>query len=200
MGPDERDEQLDSIFRNTRRMGGMMEEILVLSRLDAGKLEFQPASVDLNAFCQRLVDEVLSATNHRCLIELSMQSVPHDGQADERLLAHIFTNLLSNAVKYSEPGATVRFRVERNGPEAVCTVLDQGLGISEQDQQKLFTAFHRGANVGSRPGTGLGLMLVKRCADLHGGKVRVTSKIGDGTTVVVSLPLFTRIHEKDISN
>jgi len=192
MQADEREEQLDSIFRNTRRMAGMMEEILVLSRLDAGKLEFQPASLDLRSFCGRVVDEVLSATNRRCPIELSLDSVPPEAQADERLLGHIFTNLLSHAVKYSEPGATVHFILERNGSDAVGTVRDRGLGILEQDQQKLFTAFHRGANVGSRPGTGLGLMLVKRCADLHGGKVRLTSEIGEGTTVVVTLPLFTK--------
>jgi signal transduction histidine kinase len=113
------------------------------------------------------------------------------------LLGHIFTNLLSNAVKYSEAGATVHFVLERNGTEAVGTVRDRGVGISEEDQQKLFTAFHRGANVGSRPGTGLGLMLVKRCTDMHRGNVRVTSEIGAGTTVVVTLPLFTKEHEKD---
>jgi PAS domain S-box-containing protein len=199
MESEERDDQLDSIFRNTRRMAGMMEEILVLSRLDAGKLEFQPTSIDLNAFCRRVVDEVLSATNRRCRIELSLNSVPRQAQADERLLGHIFTNLLSNAVKYSEAGATVNFALERKGPEAVGTVRDRGLGISEQDQQKLFTAFHRGANVGSRPGTGLGLMLVKRCTELHRGNVRVASEIGEGTTVVVTLPLFTKEYEKDFS-
>jgi signal transduction histidine kinase len=188
----ERDEQLDSIFRNTRRMGGMMEDILVLSRLDAGRLEFQPTSLDLNSFCQRVVDEVSSATNRRCPIELTLNPVPREAQADERLLGHIFTNLLSNAVKYSEPGATVHVALERKGPEAVVTVRDRGVGISAEDQQKLFTAFHRGANVGSRPGTGLGLMLVKRCTELHGGKVRVSSEIGEGTTVVVTLPLFTQ--------
>jgi signal transduction histidine kinase len=192
MESEERDDQLDSIFRNTRRMAGMMEEILVLSRLDAGKLEFQPTSLDLNAFCRRVVDEVRSATNRRCPIDLSLNSFPREVRADERLLGHIFTNLLSNAVKYSESGATVHFAFERNGTEAVGTVRDRGVGISEEDQQKLFTAFHRGANVGSRPGTGLGLMLVKRCTELHGGKVRVSSQIGEGTTVVVTLPLFTK--------
>ena len=170
----------------------MMEEILVLSRLDAGKLEFQPTALNLNAFCRRVVDEVLSATNRRCRIELSLKSAPDEAQADERLLGHIFTNLLSNAVKYSEPGATVHFMLERKGSDAVGTVRDRGVGISEQDQQKLFTAFHRGANVGSRPGTGLGLMLVKRCTELHGGKVRVASGVGAGTTVVVTLPLFKK--------
>src|SRR6185436_11760635 len=101
MPPSEREEQLESITRNTRRMAGMMEEVLVLSRLDAGKLDFQPTALDLNVFYRRVVDEVLSATNGRCRIELSVGKVPSEARADERLLGHIFTNLLSNAVKYS---------------------------------------------------------------------------------------------------
>jgi PAS domain S-box-containing protein len=190
MQPVEREEQLESISRNTRRMAGMMEEILVLSRLDAGKLDFQPAVLDLNAFCRRVLDEVLSATNRRCPIELELNPVSAQARADERLIGHIFTNLLNNAVKYSAPGATVRFAVERDGRDAVCTIRDHGIGISEQDQRHLFKAFHRGSNVGGRPGTGLGLLLVKRCADLHGGKVELKSRIGEGTTVIVRLPVF----------
>jgi PAS domain S-box-containing protein len=186
----EREEQLDSIGRNTRRMAAMMEGILVLSRLDAGKLDFQPVRLDLNAFCRRVLDEVHSATNRRCPVELLLDPVSMAARADERLLGHIFTNLLSNAVKYSEPGTTVRFVVERDGPDAVCTVQDRGIGISEDDQQQLFRAFHRGSNVGTRPGTGLGLLLVKRCADLHGGQLQLKSKMGEGTTVTVRLPLF----------
>jgi PAS domain S-box-containing protein len=190
MQADERDEQLESIARNTRRMAGMMEGVLVLSRLDAGKLEFQPTVLDLKAFCRRVIDEVLSATNRRCLIELSLTSIPSEAEADERLLSHIFTNLLSNAVKYSEPGATVDFAVARDGQDAVCAVRDRGIGISENDQQQLFKAFHRGGNVGTRPGTGLGLLLVKRCVQLHGGSVQVKSKIGEGTTAIVKLSVF----------
>jgi PAS domain S-box-containing protein len=192
MQPGEREEQLESIARNTRRMAGMMEGVLVLSRLDAGKLDFHPAALDLNLFCRRVVDEVLSATNRRCLIELTVNSVPSEGQADEQLLGHIFTNLLSNAVKYSEPGATVRFSVERDGQDVVCVVRDRGIGIPVEDQQQLFKAFNRGSNVGTRPGTGLGLLLVKRCAELHGGRVKVESKVGEGTTVMVRLPVFPK--------
>ena len=192
MQPAEFNEQLESITRNTSRMAGLMEEVLVLSRLDAGKLDFKPVALDLSLFCHRVVDEVLSATNRRCVIELSLASVPAEGEADEQLLGHIFTNLLSNAVKYSEPGATVRFAIERDGSDAVCLVQDRGIGISEDDQKELFKAFHRGSNVGSRPGTGLGLLLVKRCAELHRGRVQLKSKIGEGTTVVVRLPLFPR--------
>jgi PAS domain S-box-containing protein len=186
----EREEQLESIARNTRRMAGMMEEVLVLSRLDAGKLEFKPVTLHLNLFCRRVVDEVLSATNRRCSIVLSVTSVPAEVKADDSLLGHIITNILSNAVKYSEPGATVRFAVERDEHDLVCIVRDQGIGISEDDQMQLFKAFHRGNNVGTRPGTGLGLLLVKRCAELHGGHVKLNSRIGEGTTVTVKLPVY----------
>jgi PAS domain S-box-containing protein len=190
MQPAERDEQLESITGNTRRMAGIMEEILVLSRLDAGKLDFRPSALDLGAFCRRVVDEVLSATNRRCPIELSLAPALPPAHADERLLEHILTNLLSNAVKYSEPAACVRFAVERDSAEALCIIRDEGIGIPEDDQQRLFTAFHRGANVGNRAGTGLGLLLVKRCVELHQGKVRIESKVGQGTTVTVRLPVF----------
>jgi PAS domain S-box-containing protein len=190
MPSNERNEQLESISRNTRRMAGMMEEILVLSRLDAGKVEFQPARLDLNVFTCRIVDEVLSATSRRCAINLVLNSVPTTARADERLLGHIFANLLTNAVKYSEAGTTVNFLVSRDGGDAVCVIRDQGIGIPKEDQPHLFLAFHRGSNVGTRPGTGLGLLLVKRCADLHGGKVDVESHPGVGTTVTVRFPAF----------
>jgi len=190
MQPEERDEQLESIIRNTRRMADMMEEVLVLGRLDAGKLDFEPAALDLNLFCRRVIDEVLSATNRRCPIEWAFRALPGETKADERLLGHIFTNLLSNAVKYSEPRAVVHFTVERDGSQAVCVIRDRGIGISAEDQQQLFKAFHRGSNVGTRPGTGLGLLLVKRCAELHGGNVQLESAMGEGTTVTVRLPVF----------
>ena len=186
----EQEAQLESITRNTRRMAGMMEAILVLSRLDAGKLEFQPSALDLNVCFRRIADEVLSTTNRRCSIELGLPPDLPRANADERLVGHIFTNLLTNATKYSEPGALVRFSVEQQAANARCVVSDQGIGISQEDQQGLFTAFHRGANVGNRSGTGLGLLLVKRCVELHHGKLQIESKLGEGTTVIVTLPFF----------
>ena len=190
MNPTERDEQLESIAGNTRRMTGMMEEILVLSRLDAGKLDFRPTALDLSTFCRRVVNEVRSATNHECSIELLLARSLPACRADERLLEHIFTNLLTNAVKYSELGTSVHFEVRRESGDALCVIRDKGVGISDDDQKMLFTAFHRGANVENRPGTGLGLLLVKRCVELHHGKVQIESKLGEGTTVTVRLPVF----------
>jgi signal transduction histidine kinase len=175
----------------------MMEEVLFLSRLDAGKLEFQPVALDFTGFCRRAVDEVLSATSRRCLIELSLSGALPAAKADEQLLGHIFMNLLSNAVKYSEAGSSVHFFVLRSGPDAVCVIHDNGIGISEADQQQLFKTFYRGSNVGNLPGTGLGLVLVKRCVELHGGKLQLQSALGEGTTVTVTLPVFGASHEED---
>jgi PAS domain S-box-containing protein len=189
--PDERKDHLQSIRHNTCRMARLMEEALLIGSLDAGKIEFKPAPLELRAFVQRLVDEVLSATNRRCPIELFLAEMPGEIQADERLLQHIFTNLLTNGVKYSDPGRAVRFEIVFAGTEIVCAIRDHGIGIPEVDREWLFSAFHRGQNVADRPGTGLGLVIVKRCVDLHGGKINVESQFGKGTVVTVRLPVFS---------
>ncbi|MBV8353571.1 MAG: PAS domain S-box protein, partial [Verrucomicrobia bacterium] len=186
--PAEREDHLRSIRNNTRRMALIMEEVLLIGSFDAGKMEFKPAPLDLPSFVRKLVDEVLSATGQRCPIELSIPGIPGEIQADDRLLRHIFTNLLTNAVKYSDAGRPVQFEIRRSDGEIVCTIRDQGIGIPEADREWLFNAFHRGHNVDERPGTGLGLVIVKRCVDLHGGKIAVVSKVGEGTTVSVRLP------------
>jgi PAS domain S-box-containing protein len=186
--PAERSEHLQSIQKNTRRMAGLMEEVLLISRFDAGKMEFKPARLDFPSFLRRLVDEVLSATQRRCPVELALDEMPPAIEAEEGMLRHIFTNLLTNAIKYSEPGSPVRFEARREGSEIVARISDRGIGIPEPDREWLFSAFHRGRNVGDRPGTGLGLVIVKRCLDLHYGKISVQSRVGHGTTVTVRLP------------
>jgi signal transduction histidine kinase len=171
-------------------MADLMEEVLLLGRFEAGKMDFQPAPLDFGAFARRLVDELLSATDRRCPIDLN---VPEDlplVAADERLLRHIFTNLLTNAVKYSQSQILVRWAIEADGPDLVCRVEDRGIGIDAQDVEWLFNAFHRGRNVGDRPGTGLGLVIVKRCVELHGGRIKVDSELGQGTCMTVRLPVF----------
>jgi PAS domain S-box-containing protein len=187
----ERKDHLQSIRKNTRRMAVLMEETLLIGSFDAGKMEFKPAPLELRTFVRRLVDEVLSATDRRCPIEFSVAEVPAVVHADSRLLGHIFTNLLHNAVKYSDAGRAVQFEIGCAGADLVCTIRDRGIGIPEADREWLFNAFHRGRNVGDRPGTGLGLVIVKRCVDLHGGKIRVDSKLGEGTSVTLSLPIFS---------
>ena len=188
--PIERKDHLQSIRNNTRRMASLMEETLLIGSFDAGKIEFRPEPLELRPFARRLMDEVLSATDRRCPIECLFDEMPGKILADERLLRHIFTNLLSNAVKYSDAGRVVQFEIASAKADIVCTIRDQGIGIPEADREWLFHAFHRGRNVGERPGTGLGLVIVKRCVDMHGGKIKVDSKPGEGTSVTVRLPIL----------
>ena len=190
LSEEERNAQLESIQKNTRRMADLMEEVLLLSRFEAGKMDFQPKPIDLRVFCLRLVEEVLSAAECRSPVEVDCTSLPAEAEADERLLRHIFLNLLTNALKYSECGQAVRFTMHADGRDAVCRIVDRGIGIPEADREWLFNAFHRGRNVGQRPGTGLGLVIVKRCVALHGGRVQIESKVGEGTTATVRLPVF----------
>ena len=185
-----RQELFDDIFSSTRRMAALMEQVLVLGRVEAGRIAVRPAPVDLEGLCRRLVDESLSAVHHRCPIEVKVDGPLAGAQADESLLRHIFSNLLSNAVKYSAAGQTVEFVIGRDEGNAVFRVRDRGIGISEADVPRLYQAFHRAANVGEIPGTGLGLVIVKRCVDLYQGTIEVQSKQNEGTTFTVNLPLF----------
>ncbi len=192
--PEDRSEHLNTICKHTRRMGNLMEEVLLLSRFDAGRTEFQAQPLELGDFCGRVAAEVVSATGRRCPVDLEVAPNTGTGAADDRLLRHILVNLLVNAVKYSEPGARVALRVTREESDVIFEVQDRGIGIPEADREWIFQAFHRGSNVGHRPGTGLGLVIVKRCVDLHGGRIGLESEVGQGTTMRVHIPMYGAEH------
>jgi PAS domain S-box-containing protein len=190
LAPDRRGEHLQDIHDASRRMAELIDEVLLLARVEAGKMECKPLPLDLRAFCLRLRDEMRSSANHSCSIEVTAHHLAGPAAADESLLRHIFTNLLSNALKYSEPASEVEFSVARRERDAIFEVRDRGIGIPPEDLGQLFQTFRRGGNVGERPGTGLGLVIVKRCVELHGGVIEMRSRDGGGTTVTVRLPLF----------
>lgn len=183
------EELLEDIYSATLQMSGLMEQVLLLGRAEAGKLVWRPASLDLPDLCGKLVDEGLSAMHRRCPVNFTFDGDFSDASMDAALLRHIIGNLLSNAVKYSPAGSPVDFRLHRDGDEAVFTIQDHGIGIPEADQCRLYEAFHRASNVGETPGTGLGLLLVKRCVDLHHGSIHMQSREGVGTTFTVRLPV-----------
>ena len=197
---EERAEQLADIKQSTMLMADLMEDVLVLGRVESGKMGYHPHDFDLLDFCQRLVDEMLSATNRRCSLSLAAADIVTLGRGDETLLRHIFHNLLANSIKYSAPGQAVQFNVRRAGDDAEFTVLDQGIGISVEDQKYVFEAFYRGKNTNGRPGSGLGLVVVKRCVELHGGTIQLKSTEGGGTTVTVRIPLFRLAGETEVLN
>lgn len=186
----ERIETLDSISAGVQRMSRMMDRVLLLGQADARMLDYEPAPTDLPALCRQLVDEARAQhPGSRC------QVVAHWGAGigrhvlDDKLLRHIFGNLLSNAIKYSPNGGQVHFEVQREGAELVFTVRDQGIGIPADEVPHLFESFHRASNVGAIQGTGLGLAIVKNAVETHHGRIAVDSRLGQGTTFTVRLPL-----------
>lgn len=193
LGPEQRARQVAGIQKSVRRMAEMMNEVLLLGRFEAGRVEFQPTTLDIPAFQRRMREEILAVGVGEVQLEVTAEGDLTGAQGDEALMGHIFTNLLSNAVKYSPANSTVRFSVRRDGMSAVFTVADQGCGIPEADQRRLFQSFHRGSNVGHRSGTGLGLVIVKRCVDRHGGTLSFVSSEAEGSTFTVRLPLFQHV-------
>jgi PAS domain S-box-containing protein len=187
-----RGELFEDIHQATRRMGDLMEQVLVLGRADAGKLGFSPAPLDLRDLCRKLAEEARISTADKCPVELACADDLSGALADEPLLRHILSNLLSNAVKYSAAGSPVHFSASRDGLHAVFAIRDHGVGIPAKDQQRLFEAFHRAANVTEIPGSGLGLLIAKRCVELHGGSISFTSTEGEGTEFTVRLPVFAQ--------
>jgi PAS domain S-box-containing protein len=188
--PDQRADHLASVISSVRRMSGMMEDVLLLGRVEAGVVNFSPTEVNLRVLCGRVVDEVKSATSAICPVYVTFEStMPIVALGDTKLLHHILTNLLSNAIKYSrqEP---VELRLKRVENQAVIEVVDHGIGIPAADRERLFETFHRGGNVGQVSGTGLGLVIVKRCCDVHGGSINFHSEENRGTTFTVKLPMF----------
>lgn len=185
---EQRQEHLASIVKSTGRMAGMMEEVLLIGQLDSGRMEFKPGPLEPASFINHLLDEIASATHRRCPVKPSLGNLPKTIEADEALLRHILTNLLTNAVKYSKGGEPVCLELAFDREELVIVVQDNGIGIPESDLEWIFHAFHRGQNVGDRPGTGLGLVIVKRAVDLHRGAIQIDSKVGVGTRVTVRLP------------
>lgn len=186
--PERRQALLHHIIEASARMSDLLEKVLLLSRCESGSVEIAPASFDVQTLCDKIKTETEAATNHRCHIQFECGTAPRDTVADENLLRHILGNLLNNAVKYSPPGSTVRFTLRSQGESAVFEVTDNGMGIAPEDQARLFTSFHRGQNVANIPGTGLGLVVVKRCVDLLGGSLALNSTLHQGTTVTVTLP------------
>lgn len=169
-------------------MDQILNEVLLIGKADAGKLQCYFTDLDLEELCRRVVQSLqLSSPKHQLILRI--EGNLQGGLWDENLLRHILNNLLGNALKYSPQGGQVIFDVIRQRENVIFRVQDQGIGIPPEQQKSLFQPFYRADNVDSIPGTGLGLAIVQRCIETHGGKIRVDSVIGEGTTFTVTLPI-----------
>jgi PAS domain S-box-containing protein len=184
----EKADVIDTIETGVQRMTQMLDRVLLLGKVEAQMLAFQPAEINLQLLCQNLVEDArIQYSEAGCELALEFEARPEVGLFDEKLLRHIFGNLLSNAIKYSPQGGKVSFRVFSSGERVAFEVADQGIGIPAEELPHLFEWFHRASNVGEIQGTGLGLAIVKNSVDLHGGRIKVASVVGQGTRFTVTI-------------
>ncbi|AFZ60213.1 PAS domain S-box protein [Anabaena cylindrica FACHB-243] len=172
-----------------QRITEMLNDILMIGKAEAGKLEYKPLLFDLVAYCRHLVEELQLNLKNQHLLSFSSEFESISCYMDDKLVGHILSNLLSNALKYSPDGTLVKFTLSCENRQAVFEIQDQGIGIPEEDIPRLFESFHRAKNVGNILGTGLGLAIVKKCVDIHQGSIHVISQVGWGTKFTVKLPM-----------
>ena len=181
---------LKYIKNAAQEMSDLLEEILVASQFNAEKLEFDPVLINLKSVCSQLVQQA-NLTFGQQRIVLVGGNLNQSVAVDQKLLEQILTHLLFNAIKYSlqEELVYVELYYSSQKDVAIVEVRDQGIGIPLEEQKQIFEMFYRASNVSHISGAGLGLAMVKKAVELHGGSLEVESQVGVGTVIRVLLPI-----------
>jgi PAS domain S-box-containing protein len=195
MNPEQKGKHFARILTAAQHMTELLEEVLILGRINAGQLQCHPAPLDLKQMAQDALEQVRLTTGPNIELAVSIGGARTTANLDEKLMRHILTNLLSNAVKYSPQGGKVHFHLDCGSDDAIIRVQDEGIGIPQKDLERLFEPFHRAGNVDTIPGTGLGLAITKQAVDLQHGSITVESEVGVGTTFTVTLPVDMPVEE-----
>jgi signal transduction histidine kinase len=187
---------LEVIRSNVARMDRLVQDLLDVSRIEAGRLRLEIQSVPVEEVVEeavRGVREQIASKSQQLDVEIPGDVPPVT--ADRTRLVQILANLLSNAHKYTPEGGSVGLRLARtDGPDGqfvCCSVSDTGVGISEEDQERLFTKYFRASDpaVRNEPGTGLGLVITKSLVELQGGEIWLESELNEGSTFFFTVPV-----------
>ena len=189
---DRQDEYLHDIRDSGRHLLELINEILDLSKVEAGRMELDLAPVSLS----HVLEHGCAMVRERAAregVSLTLECDPGVGlvAADELKLKQVVLNLLTNAVKFTRAGGSVHVSTRVAGEQAEVVVRDTGIGIAEEEQERVFEAFQRGGRGArtSTEGTGLGLTLSKRIVELHGGRMWMRSRLGEGSTFAFAIPI-----------
>lgn len=187
---EKQEKHIQRIKNSVNNLNDILEDFLSLGKLNEGRVDIKLEKVNLKDLLTDTIDDmkaVLKKNQHFVLdCEENCESI-----TDKKLLRNILINLISNALNFSDQGKTITIMVRLKDDEAMISVKDEGIGISAEDQQHLFTSFFRAANASNIQGTGLGLHIVKRYVDLLGGEVKLQSELNKGTTVTFTIPVNT---------
>lgn len=178
------------ISSEIRRVTSLMNDMLLLGKIEAGKVEISKKPMDLVGFTEQLIQRITSGREDRRFIQLKVVGVRQPVSGDATLMEHILGNLFTNALKYSEgkpnPEVTISFEMLS---QVKISVKDFGIGIPKKDQKGLFSSFYRATNVRNIQGTGLGLSIVKEFIEMHQGTISVVSDTNHGAEFILLLPM-----------
>jgi PAS domain S-box-containing protein len=180
--------QLETMDRQVGRLDTLINELLDVSRITVGRMDLELSEFDLTGLVREVVarfQQELEGGGHTVTLELGR---PLMGTWDRLRLDQVISNLLSNAMKYGGDRRLIRIAVTEEGDSVSFSIRDHGLGISPEDQQRIFERFERLISVRHFGGFGLGLWIVRQIAEAHGGSVRVDSAPGEGSTFTVEVP------------
>jgi heavy metal sensor kinase len=182
---------LESNLEEIDRMTRIVDELLFLSRADMGEVKMEHLPVSLDVLVEDLHRQASLLGQEQDIEVVLRTTAPAVVLGDELRLRELFLNLLDNAVKYSRPGGTVDIALTIEQTHARVTVTDHGIGIAKEDQARIFDRFYRtdDARAHTKKGTGLGLAICAWIVESHRGHLEVQSKVGEGSTVTVILPL-----------
>ncbi len=183
---------MEVIRANISRMDSLVQDLLDISRIEAGRLKLEIRHVQM----EELVEEAIRGVQRQIeskeqTLELAVQRPLPLVLADRNRVVQVLTNLLSNAFKYTPEGGNIHVQVEPvDGAFVRCTVTDTGIGMSEEELERLFTKYFRSSSAAVRntPGTGLGLVITKSLVELQGGDIWVESELGKGSTFAFTIP------------
>jgi two-component system sensor histidine kinase VicK len=174
----------------------LLNDLLIFSRLEEGTGEIEMEKINIDKILPSLTEEMdIYAKENNIKINWDIPKKLPYIYGNIELLSRVFVNIIHNAIKYSNPGNQVKVTAKKESNSFLIKVKDQGIGIKKEELPKIYNIFFRGKN--ARPehkkeGMGLGLSLVKRIIDAHGGAIKVKSKLNKGTTVEVRLPTIQK--------
>lgn len=180
----------EKIYQEANRLITLVTDIIQLSQLDEGGLQFRKETVALEYLAEEVGQRLQSLAEQKD-VTLTVTTEPVTIEGFRQVLQEIISNLCTNAIKYNRPNGTVDLSLRQENGKAVITVADTGIGIPIEEQQRVFERFYRVDKSHSRiiGGTGLGLSIVKHGVQLHHGEIQMESEVDVGTTVTVRLPL-----------
>ncbi|MEI2740206.1 MAG: HAMP domain-containing sensor histidine kinase [Chitinophagaceae bacterium] len=185
---EKREKHIQRIKNSVNNLNDILEDFLSLGKLNEGRVDKKIEEVNLKEILSDTLEEMKAMLKKGQYFELGCDG-NCDARTDKKLFRNILINLVSNAIKFSGEGKVIMIRGKSKEGRATISVTDQGIGISREDQEHLFSSFFRAANATNIQGTGLGLHIVKRYVDLLEGQVELHSELNKGTTVTFTIPV-----------